>query len=45
MLPAYNQSRRPDERKATENPMQNRKWSRRDLLKTSTGLAAGVLFA
>ena len=25
--------------------MQNRKWSRRDLLKTSTGLAAGVLFA
>jgi hypothetical protein len=25
--------------------MRHRKWSRRDLLKTSTGLAAGVLFA
>jgi iron(III) transport system substrate-binding protein len=25
--------------------MRNRKWSRRDVLKTSTGLAAGVLFA
>jgi hypothetical protein len=25
--------------------MQDRNWSRRDLLKTSTGLAAGVLFA
>jgi iron(III) transport system substrate-binding protein len=25
--------------------MRNRKWTRRDLLKTSTGLAAGVLFA
>ena len=27
------------------NGMQNRKWSRRDLLKTSTALAAGMLFA
>jgi len=25
--------------------MQNKKWSRRDVLKTSSALAAGVLFA
>src|SRR5260221_9007984 len=29
----------------TGNAMRNRKWSRRDVLKTSTALAAGALFA
>src|SRR5436309_8651279 len=32
-------------RNPTGNAMRNRKWSRRDVLKTSTALAAGALFA
>src|SRR5437660_2513712 len=39
-------SRRPQQRATHRgNAMRNRAWSRRDVLKTSTALAAGVLFA
>src|SRR5947209_9469428 len=39
-------SRRPQQRATHRgNAMPNRAWSRRDVLKTSTALAAGVLFA
>src|SRR5260370_42612157 len=39
-------SRRPQQRAIYgENAMRNRGWSRRDVLKTPTALAAGALFA
>src|SRR3979409_2289523 len=44
--PTNHASRQPTKaRKLTGNAMRDQKWTRRDVLKTSTGVAAGALFA